>query len=219
MRSLRGFRRWFLALLFALAATVTVAVPAAGHVQVTPSVIAPADPVLFTVLVPGETEFGTVKVELKIPPDIFPFSYEDIPGWNRKVVSKANGMPDRIVWTGEAAPDGLVRFNFLAGTPERATEITWKAIQTYSDGKEVAWIGPPNSEEPAAVTVVSTDALRQNAGGEGGQADPAEGGANPESGGQSANQDHEHDDWLGRGLGLLAVLLAGWALVVILRRR
>jgi uncharacterized protein YcnI len=202
-----------------LFAAVVMASSAGAHVQVTPGLVAPADPVLFTVLVPGETESGTAKVELKIPPGVFPFSYEDVPGWQRKVVEKPNGLPDRIVWTGRAAPDGLLRFNFLAGTPAKSTEISWKAIQTYADGKEVAWIGPPESEEPAAVTVVSADAPRQNAGGEGGrpgQGVPAAGVGAEES---ADDKGHEHDDWIGRGLGLLAVLLAGWALVVILRRR
>ena len=181
--------------------------------------MAPSDPVLFTVLVPGETEFGTVKVELKVPPGVFPFSYEDRPGWKRQLVSKPNGLPDRIVWTGKAAPDGLVRFNFLAGTPGEPTEISWKAIQTYADGEEVAWIGPPESEEPAAVTVVSADAPRQNAGGEGAQA-ASSGAEVTDTTVEPVNAaNHDHDDWLGRGLGVLAVLLAGWALVVILRRR
>jgi len=209
-------RKLISVLVTTLVAAVVLAGSANAHVQVTPSLVAPSDPVLFTVLVPGETEYGTVKVELKVPPGVYPFSYEDRPGWKRELVSKPNGLPDRIIWTGKAAPDGLVRFNFLAGTPAEPTEISWKAIQTYADGEEVAWIGPPDSEGPAAVTVVSDEAPRQNAGGEGSQVEPA--GAESEEATGNAG-DHDHDDWLGRGLGLLAVLLAGWALVVILRRR
>ena len=43
----------------------------------------------------------------------------------------------------------------------------WKAVQRYDDGEEAAWIGPPDSDNPAAVTTVSASAPRQNAGGEG----------------------------------------------------
>lgn len=144
------------------------AMPAAAHIQVLPERVAPADPVLFTVLVPGESESGTAKVDLKVPAGLYPFSYEETPGWKRKLVKRPDGLVDRIVWTGEAEPDGLVRFNFLAGTPDRPGSIRWGAIQTYANGKEALWIGSPESDNPAPVTVVSESAARENAGGEGG---------------------------------------------------
>ena len=54
-------------------------------------------------------------------------------------------------------------------------------MQRYDDGEEAAWIGPPDAENPAAVTTISASAARQNAGGEGagegGPARPAEAGA------------------------------------------
>jgi uncharacterized protein YcnI len=162
--------RWLLALALS-GATLVVAAPAAAHIQVLPERVAPADPVLFSVLVPGESSSGTSKVDLKVPAGVYPFSYEEIPGWKRKLIKKPNGLIDRIVWTGRAAPDGLVRFTFLAGTPEKSGEIKWGAIQTYADGQEALWIGSPESDNPAPVTVVSESVQRQNAGGEGGGAD------------------------------------------------
>ena len=122
---------------------------------------------LFTVLVPGETATGTTRVELKIPPATYPFSFEETPGWERQVIKRPNGLTDRVIWTGKAAPDGLVRFTFLAGTPEKPTTIKWPAIQTYASGQKSLWIGDPESENPAPEVLVSNSVPRQNAGGEG----------------------------------------------------
>jgi uncharacterized protein YcnI len=136
-----------------------------AHVQVLPSLVAPLDAVQFTVLVPGESDTKTVKVELQIPDGVLPFAWNDPPGWER---SFAEGDTElgTVVWEGELPVDGFVEFSFLAGTPEEPGEISWKSLQTYEDGTVVRWIGPPDAEEPAAVTVVSADAPRQNAGGE-----------------------------------------------------
>ena len=55
-------------------------------------------------------------------------------------------------WRGRLATDGFVRFAFLASTPEQEGELVWKAVQRYDDGEEAAWIGPPDSDNPAPVT-------------------------------------------------------------------
>lgn len=224
----------------ALAAAAVLAVgvgEASAHIQVTPTVVAPSDPVLFTVLVPGERDTGTVRVDLRLPPGLMPFSFEDVPGWKRRVVRAADGAAERIVWTGRAAPDGLVRFAFLAGTPERPTRLEWKALQTYAGGYVARWIGAPDADYPAAVTEVRADAPRQNAGGEGGDAagdDVATGAATDATGEVSADDGAVRSDdasvsasatdggvdWVARGLGIAALavgLAVGGAMVV--RRR
>jgi uncharacterized protein YcnI len=147
-----------------------------AHVQVLPTVVAPLDAVKFSVIVPGESESQTVKVELQLPPDLLPFSWEVTPGWTREIVPGDDPLSlGTVVWTGRLPVDGFVEFSFLAGTPEQPGELSWRAIQTYADGSAVRWVGPPGSEEPAAVTVVSEDAPRQNAGGE----SSTEGGGEP----------------------------------------
>ena len=202
-------RRLVLVPVLAVVAFFSATTAAGAHIQVTPSLVATADPVLFTVLVPGETSSGTVRVELKIPPGLYPFSYEDVPGWKRQVITKANGLTDRVVWTGQAAPDGFARFSFLAGTPEKDGELRWAAIQTYADGKVVNWIGPPESENPAAITEVSSMAPKQNAGGEGGTApaattDPETGDEDP-AGGSGSDTLTTVVASLGLAAGLLAL--------------
>ncbi len=152
---------------------------AQAHIQVSPTAVAPGDAAKFTVLVPGERDVETTRVELKMPAGLLPFSYEETPGWKRELVKASNGAVDRVVWTGRFPKDGFAEFSFLAGTPEKPGELVFKALQTYSDGTIVRWIGAPGSDQPAPVTKVEVSAPRHNAGGEseGGTSTPASGGA------------------------------------------
>ena len=124
------------------------AMPAAAHVQVRPTAAAPDDAVLFEVIVPNERENRTVELELAVPPNVLPFSYEDTPGWRRTLKLNPNQSIGSIVWRGSMASDGFTRFGFLASTPPREGEIAWKAVQTYDDGLKVRWIEPPDGEQP-----------------------------------------------------------------------
>lgn len=90
--------------------------PAAAHMQVRPAQAAPGDPVLWTVLVPSEEEAGTRQIELAVPKDVLPFSYEPAPGWNRRLRVNADGSVRAIVWRGRTSSDGLATFRFLAST-------------------------------------------------------------------------------------------------------
>jgi uncharacterized protein YcnI len=169
----RTFRRGRTALLTVAAAALWLPAAAGAHIQVTPALVAPNDPVKFTVTVPGESDAQTTRVELKMPSNLLPFSYAETPGWTRKLITAANGAVDRVVWTGRIPKDGFVEFSFLAGTPEKPGELQFKALQTYSDGKVVRWIGAPGSDQPAPIVKVQEGAPLQNAGGEGEAGQPA----------------------------------------------
>jgi uncharacterized protein YcnI len=205
------------------------AATALAHIQVSPTVAAPNDAVRFTLLVPGELDQPTTKVELQIPAGVLPFSWGETPGWTRKLTQAADGSVASVVWSGSVPGDGFVEFSFLAATPPEAGEIAWKAVQTYADGTVVRWIGAPASEEPAAVTVLSADAPRQNAGGENEEGDggtattpaetnPAPVETAPEAAPTSAEADGGGTDWVARLLGALG-LLAAIAALFVLRAR
>ena len=213
-------------LTFAVTAVGILGIPAAAqaHIQMSPAVAAPGDSVLFRMLVPGELDQATTRVELQIPADVIPFSFGDTPGWKRETVLAADGAIERVVWTGRAAPDGFVEFSFLAATPEQPGEIQWRALQGYADGQVVRWIGPPDSEEPAAVTVIDADAPLQNAGGEGASEEtpptetetatttPTEttgGSAAPATTSASSSSSEDGDDWLARTLAILGLVGRG----------
>jgi uncharacterized protein YcnI len=179
---------------------------AAAHIQVRPAQAAPGDPVLWTVLIPSEEEAGTRQVELAVPKDVLPFSFEDQPGWTRRIRPNRDGSVRSIVWRGRTPGDGLATFRFLASAPEREGAIAWKAIQTYRDGDVVRWIGAAGSETPASVTTISRSAPRENAGGESGGAVPAA--AAPAGGASTGGSEDGGPDWLARGLGIAALLAA-----------
>ncbi|HEY6890826.1 MAG TPA: DUF1775 domain-containing protein [Solirubrobacter sp.] len=212
------------AALIALLAWMTTS-DASAHVQVSPATVAPGDAVKFTVLVPGERDAQTTRVALKLPAGLLPFSWQDTPGWTRKLVPSADGGVDQAVWTGRLPRDGFVEFSFLAGTPERPGQLVWKALQTYADGTVVSWIGSPTSADPAPVTRVVKGAPLQNAGGENGP--PASGSAagstktpvvtaTPTT--VAAPSEPDNTDWIARGLAV-AALLALAATSVQLRQR
>lgn len=207
-----------IALLVALGSAV-LAAPAGAHVQVTPTSAAPGDPVRFEVLIPGETEAHTTEVALQVPKGVLPFSFEDQPGWKRTLEQADDGSVGVVRWRGRLAADGFVRFSFLAATPEEEGKLVWKAVQKYDDGEEAAWIGPPDSDNPAPVTAVSASAPRQNAGGEGAEAEAAPGAA-PVAVTAPANEaDGGTSGTLGLVFGAAGLLLGAAALAVALRRR
>ena len=204
--------------LLALAATAN------AHIQVTPSEVAPGDPVLFTVLVPGERDVSTTEVEVQVPKDVLPFSYGDSPGWKRELVKGPDGSVASIKWTGKAAPDGFAEFTFLASTPETEGPLAWKALQTYESGDVVRWIGEPGTELPAAVVTVSADAPRQNAGGEGeGEgggaeaATPIKAVSGDAGDGAAAEDESDGDNKLALALSIAALLFAFGAFVAAVR--
>jgi uncharacterized protein YcnI len=214
------------ALLTAAVAALVAAPAASAHVQVRPALAAPGDPVLFQVIVPNERDASTTEVTLQIPKDVLPFSFEEPAGWTRENKEGADGSLESVTWKGELAEDGFARFSFLASTPEQEGEIAWKAVQTYDDGSVSRWIGAPDSDNPAAVTRISADAPRENAGGEGAEAEGGEPAATatpaadaPRTSAQPAAAVVEDSDSpLPIILSVVALVLAAAALALGLRR-
>jgi uncharacterized protein YcnI len=215
------------ALLLSAVVALGAASSASAHVQVRPALVAPGDPVLFEVIVPNDRDAHTTEVTLQVPKDLIPFSFAEPEGWTRENKEGADGSLETITWKGELAEDGFARFSFLASTPEQEGEISWKAIQTYDDGSVSRWIGGADSENPAAVTKVSADAPRQNAGGEGAEdasestgsatATPAADTGDPAP--ATATVDDRTDSPLALILSIVAVALAAVAVLLQLRRR
>jgi len=212
-------RRAWLGPVLAVALLACSATVAGAHVQVAPTEAAPSDAVKFTVLVPGErSPHWTKQVVLKVPPGVLPYSFEATPGWSRHLILAKDHSVDRVVWDGRLAPDGFVEFSFLAATPPKPGVLAWKALQTYSDGDVVRWIGSPSSEDPAPRTEVRAGVPLQNAGGEGASgsatAVAADSAAPPTPAASSGG-----DDWWARGLALAALLAALTTLALVWRKR
>jgi uncharacterized protein YcnI len=138
------------------------------------------------VRVPNERDGATTtKVDVRFPPGFLFVSYEPVPGWDAKVTMRKLDKPveqfgeqireevGRITFTGDGET-GVIRpgefqdFGLSVGVPDKAgSTLSFPALQTYSNGEVVRWIGPPDSEEPAPQ--VKLTAAEAEAGGGGAQ--------------------------------------------------
>ena len=210
-----------------------IAAPALAHVTVQPPEGVTGSFSAFVVRVPNERDnASTTRVEVQFPP-LPSVSFMDVPGWERTVEMRTLDEPlelfgeevTEVVGTatwegGEIAPGEFLEFPFSIAVPEEVTTLEFPAIQTYDNGEVVRWIGPPDSDEPAAL--VNTVDL----GGEEGQgelsvlAEVSTGSASGEEAeGEEAAASDEGESSLPLILGWIGVGLGAVALVVALTRR
>ncbi|NEW08129.1 YcnI family protein [Paenibacillus sp. SYP-B3998] len=135
---------------------------ASAHVVVYPKETTQGTYEKFTVRVPSEKEIPTVKVEVKFPLDSVAISrFEPKAGWTYEITKDTSGKITGVIW--KAAGDGLAStefgdFNMQGKVADAATQIVWKAYQTYKDGSVVEWVGADGADKPASVTTVKAKA-------------------------------------------------------------
>lgn len=156
--------------LVAVAAFAVVALPvsAFAHVTVKPAEVGTAARQTFNVSVPNESETAeVVGVRLIIPDGLKSARPNAKPGWKIDLKKEGEGEAAKvteIIWTstGGTVPVNLRDdFFFGAQAPADATELQWKAYETYSDGTVVAWDQAPKegdeTNKPFSVTKVVKD--------------------------------------------------------------
>ena len=154
-------------------AVLLAAVPAGAHVTIKPDVAKKGSFSVFSFSVPNESgTASTVKVEVTFPTDhpIPVVSVQPIPGWTWSAQKTTLAKPAKtddgtiteavstITWSGGTiAPGEFQLFTISAGPlPTNTKSLTFKAVQTYSNGDVVRWIeetpkGGPEPEHPAPV--------------------------------------------------------------------
>ena len=162
----------------ATAALVLVAPAAAqAHVTLQPNTATAGAYTRLDVRVPNERDdASTNKVEVQFPDGFASASYEPTPGWDVKVTKKTLDKPvqtddgeitegvDTITWTAkseaDAIPPGAFEdFGLSVQIPGKAGDkLTFKALQTYTGGEVVRWIGAEDSDNPAPVVSVNDGA-------------------------------------------------------------
>jgi uncharacterized protein YcnI len=163
----------------ALVATALLAVPATAgaHVTLQPNTAPAGGFTRLNVRVPNERDnASTTKVQLKLPDGFVFASYEPVPGWTVKVDKTKLAQPIKtddgevteqvstMTWTGHGSagkiPPGAFRdFGLSVQVPGKAGDaLTFKAVQTYSNGEVVRWIGPEDSDNPAPIVNVEAAA-------------------------------------------------------------
>jgi uncharacterized protein YcnI len=148
-----------------------LAVPAASaHVTVNPNEV-PADSFSrFAIRVPNETEdTDTTKITVQLPASVSFVSFQPKPGWKRtatmvklaKPITNDEGetVTERIAtvtWEGgQIAPGEFDEFGLSAKVPAAQGKLVFPAVQTFSNGDVVRWIGDPDSDTPAPRVTVT----------------------------------------------------------------
>jgi uncharacterized protein YcnI len=151
------------------AVAVLVFAPAvSAHVTLQPEEATAGDFTRLDVRVPNERDnASTTKVEVRFPPGFLSVSTEPEPGWNAEIAMRKLDKPveqfgervteevDRLILTanGEAnaiGPGQFRDFGLSVGVPDKpGATLRFPAVQTYSSGEVVRWIGPPDAEQPA----------------------------------------------------------------------
>lgn len=179
---MRGKR--IVALALAALLSAFAAETAFAHVTVQPKEVPQGSYQVFTVRVPTERPSATTAVKIVIPDGVEISRFEPKPDWTYEIETDGEGKIVSVTW--KAAGAGLAEtefgeFRMQGKVAEDATELVWKAYQTYADGEVVAWTGAPDADTPASVTRVTpaaADADGHDHGG-GGSADAGADRANP----------------------------------------
>ena len=157
---------------------VAGAIPAWAHVTIAPESAAKGgSDVEIAFRVPNEEDAAsTTKVDIAIPTDhpLASVLAQAVPGWTATVQTTKLAKPihtddgdvndavSEVTWTASSAATGIKpgqfgRFEILAGQlPGDTGSLTFRTIQTYSNGDVVRWIevqtaGGPEPDHPAPV--------------------------------------------------------------------
>lgn len=192
-------------------AGLTLAAPASAHVTVNPKEAQPGGYARVAFRVPNESDTeSTTKLEVHLPENapLASVSTMPVPGWTVEVTKRkldqavdSHGTPisevvSVITWTAQEGaavkPGEFQEFPVSMGRlPDNVDQLVFKALQTYSDGTVVRWIDPPkeDAEHPAPVLNLKP-AVAPTA--------------------EEASEENVLP-WTALGVGVLALLLAGFA--------
>jgi periplasmic copper chaperone A len=211
-----------IAALGAAAGALAIPASAQAHVTLQPNETAAKGFTVEDVRVPNERDKAdTTKVDVKFPPGFAEVSYQVVPGWTTKVIKTKLAKPiqtddgpvteqvSEIIWTADKgsgiAPGQFQDFPLSVQVPDKAGQkLTFKALQTYSNGEIVRWIGAPGSDTPAPqVTVTAAQP-------EGGHA-----AMNAADTSKPASSDSStSDDFASKGLGIAGLIVGALGLIV-----
>jgi periplasmic copper chaperone A len=211
-------------------AALILAPAAAAHVTLNPREWEAGGFAKFDVRVPNERDNAdTTRITLKFPPEVISASFEPVPGWDRTVKMAQLDEPiddegeqiteriDTVTWTGgRIRPGEFQEFGVSFQVPEDSVgeALAFPAVQRYSGGETVRWIGPEDADTPAPLVQVLEPAEEEGA------AAAEEPAATPSPAPASAESDDEgSSDTLsiialivgiaGLGAGLAALLTRG----------
>jgi periplasmic copper chaperone A len=203
----------------ATAALLLAPAAAEAHVLVVPDTAPQGAEMRLDVRVPNERDdAATTKVDVQLPPGFAEASVQPVAGWNVKITHVKLDPPvqsddgpitegvGRITWTAKSKADGIPvggfqDFGLEVLVPGKAgSTLTFKALQTYSNGTLVRWIGGRDSETPAPIVHVTAA---------GGEAAPSAAPAAKAAPAASASGDDSSSD----GLAVAALIVGALGLI------
>ena len=152
-----------------LALFLATAGVASAHVTVHPNQLPAGRFTTIVVRVPSEaSDANTTKVDVQLPPGFFFVSTAPVPGWTAKLVTRKLDKPVKlgddttstevgeVIWSGgEIHPGEFIDFPMSVAIPDTpGATLTFKALQTYSNGDVERWIGAPDADQPAPQVAV-----------------------------------------------------------------
>jgi periplasmic copper chaperone A len=201
----------------AIGAALVLPGAASAHVTVQPNEAEAKAFVVEDVRVPNEEQSAnTTKVVVQFPPGFAEVSFQPVPGWSVKVKKTKLAQPiktdegdtlteqvSEVTWSGgKIAPGQFQDFPVSMQIPDKAgSALTFKALQTYDNGKVVRWIGPPDAQEPAPQVKVTA------------ASDPAATATSAASTGESDDSDSKALPIIALIVGALGLLAGGAALL------
>jgi uncharacterized protein YcnI len=176
-RFTRATARTVLVLCGTAVAVLALAGNAFAHITITPGSAKAGSAAELTFKVPNEEDKATTtKVQVRIPVShpIAQLLVEPVPGWTVTVQSVKLAKPivtddgsftaavSEVTWSGgRISPGQFQDFSVSADPlPSDVSQLTFKAIQTYSNGDVVRWIdlrqpGQPEPGHPAPVLTLT----------------------------------------------------------------
>ncbi|MGO4110700.1 YcnI family copper-binding membrane protein [Paenibacillus sp. YAF4_2] len=202
-------KKWMIAASMAVGLMMFAGI-ASAHVTVQPPQVPANSYQVFAVRVPSEEKgVNTVKVQVKIADGAVVSRVEPKPGWTSELEKNADGVVTSITWTAEdkgLSETEFTEFRMSGKVNEDATQLVWKAYQTYSDNKVVEWVGADGSDKPASVTTVTAATVDGDGHGAAATAD------------DTKDSDSDSDSALPLTLSIIAVVLGAAALVLAARK-
>jgi uncharacterized protein YcnI len=218
-RTTAALRRAGLVTALAAAGVLTAAGVASAHVTVHPESYAKgATDGVLTFRVPNEEDTAsTTKVQVFLPTDhpVLGVLVTPQDGWTAKVTTSKLNTPvktddgtitdavSQITWTGgKIGPGQYQDFNVAFGQlPDDTGQLTFKTLQTYSDGKIVRWIeesqGGEEPDNPAPVLKLTAK----------GSEDTPAASTSAKSSTQAAPAASSSSDSTARGLGIAGLVV------------
>lgn len=162
----------------ALAVIAALSAPAVAtaHISIHPNTIPAGGFPTLNVTVPGEEQGAHVtKVDVLFPPGFIAVNYANVAGWTVKVVTQKLTTPvqtdsgpidteiSQLIWSwtgplGRVDNNQFIQFPLSVAIPDSyaaGQSLTFKTLQTYSNGTVARWIGPLSADKPAPVINIS----------------------------------------------------------------